>query len=591
MALFRSHRSLRSFGSRNACPDIDLPTHNAGEGGAPARVAAIVALAAAVVLYLVSGLWQAAHDAPTVDETVDLSSGVATLVRHDLRMNPEHPPLPKVLSAVPALFAHPVVPDTEAWRSGDWFDFADDFVSANRDAGRLDQVLFLARLVPLAEGLACAGLLFVLGRRLFGPGAGATAGVLWLTTPTVVGLAHFLSIDVAFTLATLVVAWTVLNFVDRPDVARAAWLGVACAAALATRHSALSLWAYAVMVALAVLWRVDRRLALRCGAVVIFVACAGVWMATRVLAPTGSGEVFAARSESLVAEASSKSTVARAALALPFPSEFRAGLGYLVVTSDERPAYLFGHAWNGSRAWYFPASLLTKLPLGSLVALVLGPFAMRGRGSDTRRRTLLAIVGPAVVSFGFVLAQPLNLGVRYVLPTLALVLVPAGAVVGWLSTRPRRALAGVALATQFAAMIGAGSHALAWTAPPFRPAYRWVSDSNLDYGQDNDRVATWAAAHPDAWVALLRPRGVDNPAGVRELRGSSPAEVQGWIAVSATRLTQLDRDQLSWLRAYCPVGEIGGSVLLYRLVGPPDASPGPTMPASPCDAGEPSTRS
>ena len=54
---------------------------------------------------------------------------------------------------------------------------------------------------------------------------------------------------------------------------------------------------------------------------------------------------------------------------------------------------------------------------------------------------------------------------------------------------------------------------------------------------------------------------------------------------------QLDRDQLSWLRAYCPVGEIGGSVLLYRLVGPPDASPGPTMPASPCDAGEPSTRS
>jgi 4-amino-4-deoxy-L-arabinose transferase-like glycosyltransferase len=555
-----------------------------------ARVATMVAAALAVVLYLGSGLWQAAHDAPTVDETVDLSSGVATLVRHDLRMNPEHPPLPKVLSALPALFAHPIVPESDAWRSGDWFGFADDFVRANEGAGRLDRVLFVARLVPLAEGLACGWLLFLLGRRLFGAGAGAAAGILWLTTPTVVGLAHFVSIDVAFTLATLVVAWCVLRFVERPVVANAAWLGAACAAALLTRHSALSLWAYAVIVVAACAWRVDRQLALRCAAMVLFVGFAGVWVGTRALAPTGSGDVFAARADSLVADASAKSVVARTALAVPFPSEYRAGLGYLVVTSDARPVYLFGHSWTGSRVWYFPAALLTKLPLGALAALVLAPFAMRSRARDARRRVLLAIVGPAVVSFGFLLAQPLNLGARYVLPSLALLLVPAGAAVGWLTTRPRRAFAGVALATQFAAMIGAGQHALAWTAPPFRPAYRWVSDSNLDYGQDNDRVAAWATQHPGAWVALLHPRGVDNPAATRELRGTDASVVDGWLAVSATRLTEIDRDELSWLRAYCPVDDIGGSVLLYRLAGAPDTRPGPTMPASPCAGAEYSTR-
>ena len=127
-----------------------------------------VLLALAVVWYLGTGLWQAAHDAPTVDEAVDVSSGVATLVHHDLRMNPEHAPLPKVLSVLPALLARPVVPEGASWQDGDWFGFTDDFVRANRDAGRLDTVLFLARLVPLAEGLGCAWLIHLLARRFFG---------------------------------------------------------------------------------------------------------------------------------------------------------------------------------------------------------------------------------------------------------------------------------------------------------------------------------------------------------------------------------------------------------------------------------------
>ena len=52
--------------------------------------------------------------------------------------------------------------------------------------------------------------------------------------------------------------------------------------------------------------------------------------------------------------------------------------------------------------------------------------------------------------------------------------------------------------------------------------------------------------------------------------------------MSATRLTSDHADRLSWLRAYCPVGTIGGSVLLYRFDTPPTADPGPTAPALPC---------
>ena len=554
----------------------------------PRALAAV--LAVATLLYLVAGLRQAVRDDPTVDEAVDVSSGVATLVRHDLRLNPEHAPLPKVLSAIPALLAQPVVPDGAAWRDGDWFAFTDDFLRANRDAGRLDRVLFLARLVPLAEGLACAWVMYTLGERLFGRRAATVSAALWLTTPVVVGLSHFAGVDIAFALATLLVARRTLAFVDAPRLANAVRLGAVCAVALLTRHSALSLWVYAVAVVAAVSWRTDRRAALRGAATVLLVGFVGVWLGIRLLAPAGASDVARARSASLVADASAQSVMAKAALAVPFPSQYRAGLAYLVVTSDDRPAYLFGQAWTGSRVWYFPGSLLAKLPFGAMAAVVLLPIGMRRSERLARRRAALAVAGPVAVSLLFLLGQPLNLGVRYLMPSVALLLVLGGSSIVWITTRPRRAFAAVALAAQVLAMVGAGDHSLAWTAPPFRPAYRWVSDSNLDYGQDLGRVASWAESHPGAWVALLRPRGADNPAGTRELRGTQPVGVAGWVAVSATRLTVLDRDELSWLRAYCPVGDIAGSVLLYRLAPVPDSTPGPTMPAASCSGQPFSTR-
>jgi hypothetical protein len=561
----------------------------------------VALLVAVTLVHLGVGLWQAGKDSVTVDEAVDVSAGVATVVRGDLRLNPEHPPLPKVLSALPALLAGPVVPDTDAWRDGDWFDFADDFVQANRDAGRLDRVLFLARLVPLLEGMACGWLVLRLGRRLFGPTAGVIGAVLWLTTPVVVGLSHLAGIDVPFALATLVVADRLLEYMDAPTMRRAAAVGVACAVALSTRHSGYALWAYAVVAVAALGWRVDRRAAGRAVAVVVLGALAGVWAVYAVLQPGGPSPVATARAAAMVDDAAGRSLTAHIALAVPMPPDHRAGLAYLVLTSDERPAYLFGQTWDGSRPWYFPGSLLAKLPLAATVAVVLSPLALRrGANPSTRRRALVAVAGPAAAGFVFVLAQPLNLGLRYVLPSLALTLVLAGGgvahVLARLAVGPRRVLAVSGLAVQLVAMGEARSHALAWTTPPFRPAHRWVTDSNLDYAQDLGRVDAWVstrrATSPDepVHVSLLRPRGVRDPEGTTPLRDADPAVLRGWVVVSATRLTAIDRDALSWLRAYCPVDAIVGSVLVYRFDTPPDTSTGPAMPAAMCRSARSSTR-
>jgi hypothetical protein len=62
----------------------------------------------------------------------------------------------------------------------------------------------------------------------------------------------------------------------------------------------------------------------------------------------------------------------------------------------------------------------------------------------------------------------------------------------------------------------------------------------------------------------------------------APERVEGWVAASASDLTSADRGSLAWLRAYCPVGTLGGSILLYHFTSHPTGAPGPAAPAPLC---------
>ena len=126
-------------------------------------------------------------------------------------------------------------------------------------------------------------------------------------------------------------------------------------------------------------------------------------------------------------------------------------------------------------------------------------------------------------------------------------------------------------------------HSIAYTAPPFQPGYRVATDSNVDWGQDFGLLSSWSRGrHP--YVAYFGPRGItdaDIP-GSRPLVGVAPARISGWVAASASDLTSADRDSLSWLRAYCPVGTLGGSILLYHFTVAPTRAAGTSAPAALC---------
>src|SRR5215470_9780869 len=113
----------------------------------------------------------------TVDELVDVPSGLRYWQKRDSRLNVEHPPLLKMISAVPLLFAHVNVDYSDpSWcasgegAEGEWVFGKKFFEKWNTNTQHL---LVLARIPMLGIALFLGVLIYSLARSLAGPWGGA----------------------------------------------------------------------------------------------------------------------------------------------------------------------------------------------------------------------------------------------------------------------------------------------------------------------------------------------------------------------------------------------------------------------------------
>ena len=522
------------------------------------------------ILFLGIGVHQAWLDSPTFDEPVYVSAGLAEILHHDVTLNDEHPVLPKVLAALPVLLVHPVVPQNGSWSSNDERIYSASFLSAQRRAGTLRAVTFSSRLVPLLEAVALAFVLFAIGRDLFGRAAGALAGSLWLLSPFVVGLCHLDGLDLSFALAVSCWSWALLRYVRRSTTRRILVLGIATGAAVLTDVTGLLLVVLGVAAILVTSRHRNLRQGLRHSGLLLLSTWLLTWAAyvainTRVLlSPT-----------------------------VVLPAPYFNGMSYLAQNDTAAgPGYLLGVAWTGGQWWYWPGALLLKTVPTTLLLLIGGCIGWHWFDRTVRREALLVLAMPALCLLIFTVLLPRDIGLRYFLPVLALWLVAASSiarvalrtVVGTLSVASIVVAAGVA-------MILSSPLSLAWVTPPFGPAYRVATNSDVDWGQGFYQLEAWSVGkHP--WVAYFGPRGlgVNSIPHARRLVGTAPDRIEGWVAVSATDLTSAESAPLAWLRAYCPVGDLGGSIILYKFDRPPSALPGPTEPTGYCASGDQSVR-
>jgi 4-amino-4-deoxy-L-arabinose transferase-like glycosyltransferase len=543
--------------------------------------------------FLVLGVAEAWSDSPTFDEPVYVSSGVAAVLHHDVTVNEEHPPLTKVLAVLPVLLIHPVVPGNGKWSGNDEYSYGARFLAAQLAAGKLRRVTFASRLVPLAETAGVTFVLYAIGSELSGAVAGMLAGLLWLASPFVLGIGHLDGTDIPFALGAALSSWALLRWLRWRDTRRLAWLGLALAAAAETQVTGLLVVASGLAVVVAAQWRSGIIRALAQAALAALIVWAAVWVVYLILDPA------------MVRQ-----------LPLLVPRPYLDGIRYLSVHDGSgSAAYIAGVAYTGGRWWYWPLSLVIKWPEAGLLLLIAGAFGCLWLPRDLRRRAGVGVGLPAVLLAGFTLTMPKDVGLRYLLPVLALWAAAAGSGLAAAGSRvvaaeaARRGAGGedggegeggvgrvagvgrlawvvtsVLLVVALVSTAVSFPDSIAWTAWPFRPNYTMVTDSNVDWGQDLYVLRSWSASR-DPWVAYFGPRGIstaDIP-GARPLLGTAPGRVSGWAAVSVTALNSANRSELSWLRGWCPVAILAGSILIYHFSRSPSASSAPaSRPAALC---------
>src|SRR5205807_2784166 len=103
---------------------------------------------------------------------------------------------------------------------------------------------------------------------------------------------------------------------------------------------------------------------------------------------------------------------------------------------------------------------------------------------------------PAVVIFGTASIARVQLGERYILPVYAyLILWIASVLAPFLGDAPVRRLLAAALVAHVVSVIAVAPHGYLtyFNAIAGGPegGYRWLADSNLDWGQDLPRLAHW----------------------------------------------------------------------------------------------------
>jgi hypothetical protein len=520
----------------------------------------VLLVAGGLVLAALLALSSAAGDSINFDEMADLTAGVSHLLTGDYRLSPAHPPLSKMWSALPLLLTDQqwITGETPGWREGQTFQVGRVWLGELNDGERL---VLLARCMSIALLLATCFCIYVMARSLFGQSAALLALALAVLSPSLLAHGRLVTTDLPLTLGAAVTLLAYARLLERFTAGRLVAASVALAATSLIKFSWVLIVPAVVVMGVVVVARPTagesegpesnvshfqernnaerprRRLGVAAAVVSVVGAAAVVWAAiwtcygwryspfrgpdreealmmpaARVDRPLAT--TMAEAWDSALHTADGRpirgpvvSAIVWARDRRLLPEAYLYGLAYTLRTTTSRPAYLHGAISDKGWLAYFPIAFAIKTPVPTLLLLLAGLAAMfRGRVPTGRSPVLLAGLGTfAVVYAAAAMASHTDIGHRHILPLYPAVFVFAGAAAGWLSWRPGRWVLAGLLVWLAAANLWAWPNYLGYfnelIGGPTR-GYRWLADSNVDWGQDLKRLARYADEHPDERIKL-----------------------------------------------------------------------------------------
>jgi len=436
------------------------------------------------------------------DESCHIYSGYSYWTRADYGMNPEHPPLVKLLATMP-LLSLPL--NSPPLRGGDFkveaFLLGNDFIYGN--GAPADTILWRVRLAASLITILLALLIFFAAREMFSTGAAFLALALFVFDPNILAHAAYVTTDMALTCLLFATVFAFYRYAKQPTWPRLALTGLAAGLALAAKHSAILLFPILLLLAVAELIRrsyqqpaaeleTTPRLALRyLGALVItgLIAVVILW--------SFYGFHYTARPAGLALnppladyvqgihhplEVRVISAFARFHL---LPESYLYGLTDVRQMADYMSTSVLGRVYPHGQWFYFPVAFVIKTPLVLMLLLLAALFVLPRRAAP---RELLFLTIPPAFYFAVAMATNLNIGLRHILPIYPYLFILAGAAAWALIARNRRwtyAIAALLVFTIASSLHSRRSYIAysneLWGGPAH--TYQYLTDSNADWGQ------------------------------------------------------------------------------------------------------------
>lgn len=597
------------------------------------RHSTYIGIATLLALMFVFEITSSLSESQTVDEGTHLGAGYSYLMQNDFRLNREHPPLIKELSALPLVMMRQKLEqpfETAAWAQADQWRFAKELIYFNSLPA--DTILLLGRLPIMLLSLLLGWYLFKWTRELFGTPAAFVALTVYAFSPNLIAHSRYITTDVAMTAffyITIYYFYKYLKFHRTADM----WLtAVFFAVAQASKFSAVFLLPILMLLYMVAALQERKsphsqittgRFFSLMGALVLtstlllFIVYG--FHVTRpiddpvvqrlltqreLLVNTDTADAYGPLIEKIIELSDPDSASGKIIYwvlehaRIPFYPYFDGLVAVYFHNYFGHTAYLLGAHTEFGWWYYFPLAILVKTPtpvLLGLAGLLIGATYWLARSIKFTRRisatirsipfAVYCLTLPPLFHLGISMDSSLNLGLRHVLVIYPFFYMGIGWLSVWLWRQRHVAVRSVVI------IGGAWYLTSSVLIYPYYLAYfneisggpdhgsRYLVDSNIDWGQDAKRLKTYMTDHDIPHVCLAyfgQAELVYYDVDYRYLPDTehftSIEDVDCVVAISVTALLS-KQHEYGWLEKYTPDAKIGYSIFIYDFRRQNEGSP------------------
>lgn len=530
----------------------------------------IAALCFLLIVLSLQLFFSVRRESQTWDEANHIFAGYRSWTHADYGLNPEHPPLLKLLATAPLLSSQPKSPALEErFFKEDAFLRGKEFLYQNDP----EKILARTRTVAATLTLLTALVVFFGTREMFGTGAAFIALTLLTFDPNLLAHGALITTDVGLACFMFLGVYLFYRFVKTPSALRLIAAGASVGLVLSVKHTGLLILPILFLLTLCEIIlnifeekreKISRHALKLLGslALITLIGVVVLWSFYRFrydARPNGLqlNPPLAEFVQGLKpSEAWPIVTLARFRI---LPESYLYGLADVRLTANYYTSYVLGRVYAHGVWFYFPVAFLIKSTVGVLALFLLSLGVIATRRLNHWREIVFLLV-PVIFYLLVALTVGMNIGVRHILVVYVFLYVLIGGAMWALLQRSRKWIyaVGVLLLVHVASSVMAFPNYIPysnelWGGPS--QTYKYLADSNSDWGQQLKSVKQYldergvkecwfvyfaaGVAEPSYYGIPCKPLPTINTLWLNE-KFAVPTSIEGPVLISASNLSGVE---------------------------------------------------